>query len=213
MPLVSDLRTGSMAGGGAELALMNAASAQMAHFYDLPIYNTCALTDSKLPDAQAGFEKGFSTAVTALAGAQYNHHSAGMLESLLAVAYEQYVIDDDINGQVMRLVRGIEVSDATLSVEVIHEVCSDGPGHYLGHGQTLELMTSEYYYPHTADRETRARWEEAGSLDMRERARRKARERLRTHYPAVISDELDKRIRDEFNILLPREVMMAGGYH
>jgi trimethylamine--corrinoid protein Co-methyltransferase len=212
MPLVSDLRTGSMAGGGAELALMNAASAQMAHFYDLPIYNTCALTDSKVPDAQAGFEKGFSTAVTALAGAHYNHHSAGMLESLLAVAYEQYVIDDDLNGQVMRLVRGLDVSDLSLSVDVIHEVCTDGPGHYLGHAQTLELMTSEYYYPHTADRETRSRWEEGGSLDIRERARRKARERLETHFPAFISDDTDRRIRDEFNILLPREIMRPGGY-
>ena len=58
MPLVSDLRTGNMVGGCAELALMNAAAAQMCHFYGLPIYNSCGLTESKLPDAQAGFEKG-----------------------------------------------------------------------------------------------------------------------------------------------------------
>ncbi len=209
MPLVADLRTGATAGGGAELALMNAASAQMSQFYGLPIYNTCALTDSKLPDAQAGFEKGFSTAVTALAGAQYNHHSAGMLESMLSVAYEQYVIDDDINGQVMRLVKGLEVTDESLSVDVIHDVCNDGPGHYLGHEQTLRIMTSEYSYPHTADRATRANWEEAGSLDMRERARRQAREILRTSYPAVIPEAVDEQLRREFNILLPRDVMRA----
>jgi trimethylamine--corrinoid protein Co-methyltransferase len=212
MPLVSDLRTGAMAGGGAELALMNAASAQMAQFYDLPIYNTCALTDSKLPDAQAGFEKGLSTAVTALAGAQYNHHAAGMLESMLAVAYEQYVIDDDINGQVMRLVRGLDVTEESLSVDVIAEVCGDGPGHYLGHPQTLQLMNREYAYPHTADRDTRANWEAAGALDMRERARRQARERLQTHFPPIFSDDLDRRLRAEFNILLPRAVMLPGGY-
>jgi trimethylamine---corrinoid protein Co-methyltransferase len=212
MPLVSDLRTGSMSGGGAELALMNAASAQMSQFYDLPIYNTCALTDSKLPDAQAGFEKGLSTAVTALAGAQYNHHAAGMLESMLAVAYEQYVIDDDINGQVMRLVRGLEITDETLSVDVIHEVCTDGPGHYLGHPQTLQLMNTEYLYPHTADRATRANWEAAGALDMRERARIQARAVLTTAFPQIVSEETDQRLRSEFKILLPREVMAAGGY-
>ena len=72
MPLVTDLRTGGMIGGCAELALMNAAAAQMAHFYGLPIYNSCGITESKVPDAQAGFEKGLTTAVTALAGAQYN---------------------------------------------------------------------------------------------------------------------------------------------
>ena len=212
MPLVTDLRTGSMIGGCAELALMNAAAAQMAHFYGLPIYNSCGITESKLPDVQAGFEKGLTTAATALAGAQYNHHSAGMLESLLTVAYENYIIDDDLNGLVMRLVRGIEVTDDTLSVDVIHETCTDGPGHYLGHEQTIRLMNSEYYYPHTADRATRAAWQEAGGLDMRERARRRAVELLRTSFPTVIAPEVDAAVRAEFNILLPRHVMAAGGY-
>jgi trimethylamine---corrinoid protein Co-methyltransferase len=212
MPLVSDLRTGGMIGGTAELALMNAASAQMSHFYGLPVYSSSALTDSKLPDVQAGFEKGLTTAVVALAGAQYNHHSAGMLESMLAVAYEQYVIDDDINGQAMRLVRGLEVTEASLSLEVIHEVCHGGEGHYLGHRQTLELMDSEFHYPHTVDRGTRADWERAGALDMRQRARRHARHVLESHFPEVIPAEVDARVRESLNILLPREVMAPGGY-
>lgn len=217
MPLVSDLRTGNMTGGGAELALMNAASAQMAQFYGLPVYTSSALTDSKLPDIQAGYEKGLTTAVVALAGAQYNHHSAGMLESMLTVAYEQYVIDDDINGQVMRLLKGLEVTDESLSLDVIHEVCygseeSPAVGHYLGHPQTLSLMEREYLYPHTADRATRRDWEAAGGLDMRERARRHARQVLSTFYPTVIPDELDHRIRNEFNILLPRELMQPGSF-
>ncbi len=211
MPLLADLRTGNMIGGSAELALMNAASAQMTQFYGLPVYNSCGITESKVPDVQAGFEKGLTTAVTALAGAQYNHHSAGMLESLLTVAYEQYIIDDDINGQVMRLVRGLEVTEETLSVDVIDEVCR-GDGHYLGNAQTIDLMTSEYYYPHTADRLTRSDWETAGSADMRIVALQKAQELLRGHFPKIISSEIDKQIRSNFNILLPAEVMVSGGY-
>jgi trimethylamine---corrinoid protein Co-methyltransferase len=210
MPLVTDLRTGSMIGGCAELALMNAASAQMCHFYGLPIYNTCGLTESKVPDVQAGFEKGLTTAVTALSGAQYNHHAAGMLESMLTVAYENYLIDDDILGQVMRLVRGLEVTEANLSLDAIHDVCYDGPGHYLGHEQTLALMESEFYYPHTADRATRHDWEAAGAPDMRQRARHQARELLQTSYPAVIAADVDRQLRQEFNILLPRAIMRPG---
>jgi trimethylamine--corrinoid protein Co-methyltransferase len=209
MPLVTDLRTGAMIGGCAELALMNAAAAQMSHFYGLPLYNSCGITESKVPDVQAGFEKGLTTAVTALAGAQYNHHAAGMLESLLSVAYENYVIDDDIGGQVMRLVRGLEVTEETLSLDVIHNICTEGPGHYLGHEQTIALMNSEYHFPHTADRATRQSWEEAGSLDMREKAKRKAREILKTSYPEIVSPETDARIRERFRILLPRDVMHA----
>jgi trimethylamine--corrinoid protein Co-methyltransferase len=211
MPLLADLRTGNMIGGSAELALMNAASAQMTQFYGLPVYNSCGITESKVPDVQAGFEKGLTTAVTALAGAQFNHHSAGMLESLLTVAYEQYIIDDDINGQVMRLVRGLEVTDESLSVDVIDAVCR-GEGHYLGNAQTIGLMTSEYYYPHTADRVTRSDWEAAGALDMRAVAQRKAQETLRTSFPTILSKEVDDRLRSEFNILLPVEVMQPGGF-
>lgn len=211
MPLVTDLRTGAMIGGCAELALMNAAAAQMSHFYGLPLYNSCGITESKVPDIQAGFEKGLTTAVTALAGAQYNHHAAGMLESLLCVAYENYVIDDDIGGQVMRLVRGLEVTEETLSLDVIHNICTEGPGHYLGHEQTIALMNSEYHYPHTADRTTRQSWEEAGGLDMREKAKRKAREILKTNFQEIVSAETDAHIRERFKILLPREVMKVDG--
>jgi trimethylamine--corrinoid protein Co-methyltransferase len=211
MPLVSDLRTGGMIGGTAELALMNAASAQMTHFYGVPVYSSSALTDSKIPDIQAGFEKGLTTAVVALAGAQYNHHSAGMLESMLAVAYEQYIIDDDINGQAMRLVRGLEVTEESLSLDVIHDVCN-GEGHYLGHPQTLELMNSEFHYPHTVDRGTRADWEETGSLDMRERARWQARITLKSYFPEIIPAAVDAQLRERFNILLPQEIMRPGGY-
>jgi trimethylamine--corrinoid protein Co-methyltransferase len=206
VPSVADLRTGSFTGGSAEFALMNAAAAQLAHAYGLPVYNSSALSDSKVPDIQAGYEKGLSTVTAALAGANFIHHSAGFLESLLAVAYEQYVIDDDINGAVMRMVRGIEVTDDTLAVGVIDEVCR-GEGHFLGHPQTLALMNTEYYYPHTADRSSRAQWEEAGALDMRERARRRARELLDTHWPSHLPSDVDDRIRAEFDIRLPRERM------
>jgi trimethylamine--corrinoid protein Co-methyltransferase len=206
VPSVADLRTGSFTGGSPEFALMNAAAAQLAHHLGPPVYNSSGLSDSKVPDIQAGYEKGLSSVTAALAGANYIHHSAGFLESMLAVAYEQYVIDDEINGAVMRMVRGIEVTDDTLAVDVIHEVCT-GEGHFLGHAQTLSLMNAEYLYPHTADRRTRGDWEEAGALDMRERARRRARELLASQWPTHLAPDVDKQIRAEFDIRLPPEQM------
>jgi trimethylamine--corrinoid protein Co-methyltransferase len=154
---------------------------------------------------QAGYEKGITGAAAALAGANYIHHSAGLLESLLTIAYEQYVIDDDINGAIMRLVRGIEVTDETLSVDVIEEVCL-GEGHYLGTQQSLKLMTTEYFYPHSSDRQSRENWEADGGLDMRERARRKARQILQSHRPIPITAEVDASIRERFEIVLPVEL-------
>jgi trimethylamine--corrinoid protein Co-methyltransferase len=208
VPSLADLRTGNYIGGAAEFALMNAAATQLAHFYGLPIYNSSGLTDSKLSDIQAGYEKGLSSASAALAGTNFIHHSAGFLENMLCVSYEQYVIDDDINGSVMRMARGIEVNDDTLSVDVIDEVCR-GDGHYLGTQQSLDLMRSEYYYPHTADRKARHEWEAAGALDMRERARLRAREILATHPPPGLDPAVDRAIRERFEILVAPEP--AGG--
>jgi trimethylamine--corrinoid protein Co-methyltransferase len=208
VPSLADLRTGNYISGASEFALMNAAATQLAHFYGLPIYNSSGLTDSKIPDIQAGYEKGLSSATAALAGTNFIHHSAGFVENMLCVAYEQYVIDDDINGSVMRMARGIEVNDETLSVDLIDEVCR-GEGHYLGTQQSLDLMRTEYYYPHTADRKGRHAWEADGALDMRERARRRAREILATHAAPGLDPAVDRAIRERFEIQLAPE--LAGG--
>lgn len=206
VPSVSDLRTGNFVGGAPEFALMHAAVAQLGQFYEVPVYNSSGLTDSKVPDVQAGYEKGITGLAAGLAGANYIHHSAGFLESMLTVAYEQYIIDDDINGSIMRMVRGIEVTDETLSLDVIEEVCRGGAGHYLGTQQSLSMMNTEYYYPHTGDRRRRDDWQEDGGLDMWERARREAREILATHEPERLPPEIDAAIRDRFEILLPPEL-------
>ncbi len=201
VPSVSDLRTGNYIGGAPEFAMMHAAVAQLGQYVNLPVYNSSGLTESKLPDIQAGYEKGMTSLAAALAGSNYIHHSAGFLESMLTVAYEQYVIDDDINGSIMRMVRGIEVTDEMLSIDVIEQVCR-GEGHYLGTAQSLALMHSEYYYPHTGDRQRRADWEANGGLDMRERARQKTRQILKMHHPQTIPPEVDAAIRERFTILL-----------
>jgi trimethylamine--corrinoid protein Co-methyltransferase len=206
VPAVSDLRTGNFVSGAPEFALMQAAVAQLGRFYDLPVYNSAGLTDSKIPDIQAGYEKGISNVAAVLAGANYIHHAAGILESTLAVAYEQFVIDDDVNGSVMRMVRGIEVNDETLSVDLIDRVSRGGEGHFLGEQQTLEMMTTEYYYPHVGDRQARDKWRAGGKLTTAAHARRKAKQILETHQPQPIPPQIDSAIRERFKICLPREL-------
>ena len=206
VPAQADLRTGSYSGGSAEASIMNAACAQIAHHLGLPLYNSAGIADAKTADCQAGIEKAVTNMAAALAGANYIHHSAGFLESMLTVAYEQYVIDNDVNGQVMRMVRGIEVSEETLSIDVIDKVCK-GEGHFLGHAQTMALMNTEYLYPLLIDRASRADWEAQGSLDMRQAARERARRILDEHWPRPIEPATDTELRRRFNILLPEEEM------
>ena len=132
-----------------------------------------------------------------------------MQASILGTSLDSYVIDNDLLGAVMRTVRGIEVDDATLSLEVIREVTA-GPGHFLGHEQTLAGMQRDYYYPDISDRSSIGDWEEQGATDARDRAKAKVRETLAGHYPDHIDAATDARIRERFDILLPRESMRPG---
>src|SRR3546814_17526129 len=104
------------------------------------------LSDSKLPDAQAGAEKGITGLAAALAGSNYIHHSAGFLESLLTVAYEQYVIDNDVHGSILRMLKGIEVTEESLSLDLIDDVCT-GPGPFLSHPTPPPLLHNDTRLP------------------------------------------------------------------
>ncbi|MCP4470057.1 MAG: methyltransferase [Gammaproteobacteria bacterium] len=207
-PFVSDLRTGAMSGGSGEQSLLAAASAQMAGFYDLPSSMPAGMTDSKLPDAQAGWEKGYSVTLAAHAGASMIHESAGMLGSLMGASLESYVLDNEMLGAILRTVGGIEVSEDTLNYEVIRDVVL-GEGHYLGHAQTLARMKTEYLYPEIADRRSLNEWEQGGG-DLRDAARDRVRKILSEHYPSHIAADVDAWIRKNYNIVLPAERMRPG---
>ena len=205
LPFVSDLRTGSMSGGSAEQGLLMAACAQMAQFYDIPCAVSAGMTDSKLPDFQAGYEKGITELLSALAGANLIYEAAGMYGSLLACSLESFVLDNDLIGGVLRATRGIEVSEETLSFETIRQVSVEGPGHFLGHAQTLDRMQSDYFYPLMGNRETPEEWRESGAVELLERAREQTREMLAAPHPTHISDAVDRRIRETLPIRLSIE--------
>jgi trimethylamine--corrinoid protein Co-methyltransferase len=204
---VSDLRTGAMSGGSPEQALLSAAAAQVTQFYDLPCGTPSGMTDSKLPDVQAGYEKAYNHALVGNAGANLVYESAGMMASLLGFSLEQLVIDNDIIGATQRTIRGIDVSDEALSLETIRETCLSGPNHFLGSTQTLGLMQREYVYPAVGDRTSPKEWTEQGRSTILQRARRKLSRILDGHHPHHIPKAVDEEIRRRFPVRLPREAM------
>jgi len=206
-PFVSDLRTGAMSGGSGEQAVLMAACGQMGRFYGLPTGIAAGMADAKLPDAQSGYEKAYTNTLAAHSGTNLVYESAGMHASLLGVCYESMVIDNDMLGAINRTVRGIEINDDTLSVEAMRDVCVDGPNHYLGHDQTLALMQKEYIYPEIGDRTSPKEWVEQDKPVLNVTARQKVDDILNTHFPDHINKDLDKRIRERFNIKLDADAM------
>ncbi len=204
---VSDLRTGAMSGGSPEQALLSAAAGQMGRFYDLTLGTASGITDSKLPDAQAGAEKAYNHAVVGNSGANLIYESAGMHASLLGFCLESLIIDNDIIGAVQRTIRSIEVTEDSISLETIRQTCLEGPGHYLGSDQTLQLMQRDYVYPEVGDRMSPKEWVEKGRPTMLDRAIRRKNEVLANHFPSHVSSAIDDAIRARFPVGLPRDLM------
>jgi trimethylamine--corrinoid protein Co-methyltransferase len=199
-PFVSDLRTGAMSGGSAEQALLSAGCAQMHKFYGIPGGAAGGMSDSKVPDMQAGWEQGIINALSGLSGLNMIYESVGMYASLMGFSPEGMVLGNDLIGQAQRCVRGIDVTEDALSLDVMKAVCLDGgPGHYLGSDQTLALMQTEYLYPDIGNRLTPKDWVEAGKPDLIEAARLKM-DAILSAAPCQVPPDVDRAIRDRFPI-------------
>ncbi|MDG0985963.1 MAG: trimethylamine methyltransferase family protein [Paracoccaceae bacterium] len=200
-PFVSDLRTGAMSGGSGEQALLTAGCAQMHRFYDLPGGAAAGIADAKVPDMQAGWEQAMSNVMAGLTGLNMVYEAAGMHASLLGFCLESLIIGDDLLGQAMRCVRGIEVTEDSVSLEVIKRTCLEGPGHFLGSDQTLSLMQTEYIYPSLADRSSPKEWVELGKPNLVQKAIKK-KENILNNATKKIDPTIDKKLRSAFNIHL-----------
>jgi len=88
-----------------------------------------------------------------------------MQAGLMGVAFESYVIDNDILGAVLRSLGPVPVDDDTLSPALIGAVAG-GEVHFLGQPQTLARMQSDFLYPQIADRRSAAEWEAGGAHDI-----------------------------------------------
>jgi trimethylamine---corrinoid protein Co-methyltransferase len=199
-PFVSDLRSGAMSGGSGEQALLTAGCAQMHRFYGLPGGAAAGIADSKLPDMQAGWEQAISNTMAGLSGLNMVYEAVGMHASLLGFCLESLVLGDDLLGQVLRCVRGIDVTEDSVSLDAMREVCLEGPGHYLGHPQTLSVMQTEYVYPAVADRTSPKEWAEIGKPDLVQKAIERKNRILSQSTGPLFDPATDAAIRAAFNI-------------
>ena len=165
---ITNLKTMDHLGGPIERAMINAAVAQMAQHFGIPMYSTGGTTDSKEVDVQAAYESAMSSLLVAMSGANYIHDIAGLMESDLTVSYEKLAVDNEILGMAQRVLRGIEVDDGTLCTELMIE---KGPGtNYMMKEHTVRHMRSEFFVPRLANRDKRGSMSPGDDVLARARA-------------------------------------------
>ena len=150
---ITNLQTMDHVGGAIERAMINAAVSQLAQHFELPLYSTAGTTDAKQVNSQSAYESAMSSLLVAMSGANYIHDIAGLMEFDLTVSYEKLVVDNEILGMCQRVLRGIEVNDETLAMDLMIE---KGPGKdYLGEHHTVQHMRREFFMPKLANRDKR----------------------------------------------------------
>lgn len=194
---IMDMKVGRIAIGAIEMGLINVASAQIAHFYDIPCRGTASATDSKQLDIQAGYEKSMSLTMAVLGGVNKIFYP-GTMEGALTVSKESLVIDDEIIGQLYRVLDGVDVNKTSLALDVIHKV---GPGgHYLGQRHTMQFLKQEQFIPTLADRQTREMWNQTGSKGVVEKAHERMQQILAEHrvdpLDTAVEAELERIVKE-----------------
>ena len=205
LPTVADMRTGAYASGGIECGMLHMAFAQMARFYNVPCGGYIGLGNSKINDAQSGYETGMSTTAGVLAGADMLN-MAGLLDALKVFDFAKAVIDDEIAQMLKRLKRGISFSEEELGLQVIAQIKPGGS--FMMSRHTARRMKSEALLPRLADREAREVWEKKGSLDTHAHAMQRVNEILAHASSDLIPISVDMRIHAQFKDLVSGKLEM-----
>lgn len=168
-----DMATTQLIFCGPEQAVLGVALTQLGKSYGLPVYINVGLTDSKRPDAQAGMEIAATLSFGAAAGADIFGHM-GICGVDQAASLDVLVLQNEIIRYTESIMRGIDISDETLGLDVIDEV---GPGgSFIDQTHTAEHFRQELWFPRLLDRQFYQTWLEAGAKSLEERCKEKRQE-------------------------------------
>ncbi|KKM17662.1 hypothetical protein LCGC14_1673500 [marine sediment metagenome] len=168
-PAVFDMKHGTTPMGAIETMMINLGDVEMGKSLNLPTHAYMSLSDSKIPDSQAGFEAGMGALLAGLAGINMIS-GPGMLDFESTQSIEKLIIDNEIAGMVKRLLRGIEDHGTPFATDILRDY--EKTEELLSHPSTLKHFRKELFLPSPIiDRMTRNAWKALGSKSTRKRAR------------------------------------------
>ncbi|HNS52743.1 MAG TPA: trimethylamine methyltransferase family protein [Anaerolineae bacterium] len=201
--LVMDMRTMVSSYGAPELQLAGAALAEMAHYYGLPRFSSAGASDSKIVDQQAIVEGTISILIQGLSGSNLVH-DVGFLECGLTSSYEMLVAMDEVIAMAKQIIKGVEINDDTLALDVIHKV---GPGgSFVAESHTAKHFRG-VWFPKLLNRQNYDTWAAEGRQTMGDRTRQKVRDLLATHQPQALPAAVVEEIR---GVVQKADARLAG---
>ncbi len=209
LPVFADLRDGAYASGAIEVGMMNSIVCQMGRRYNVPTGGYLGLTNSKISDAQAGYEKGMSPLLGALSGVDFIV-MGGLLDALMSLDFGQLAIDDEIARMIKHIRGGVTFDEVSLGLEDIKRIGTGGI--FADAPMTLKNMTTATFMPELGDRFLRETWEENGSPNIHQRALNKSMAILSSPNRAALDAKTDARIRAHFSGIVAGDSSLPSGW-
>ncbi|MFH1680780.1 MAG: trimethylamine methyltransferase family protein [Candidatus Eisenbacteria bacterium] len=203
-PAPFDVRYETTPMGAVETQMIDCAYNEIGKRFGMPTQAYVSLSDAKHLDAQAGLESAMGAVLAALSGIN-NISGPGMLDFESCQSLEKLVVDNEICGMVLRLVRGIEPKEDFPSRPLFEELLREQ--HLLISSHTRRHLREEHFFPGPViERANRSRWIEEGSRTLLERARAEVDARVSRHEPPPLGED----IRRELVRLMEGEARRAG---
>ncbi|MFP4498023.1 MAG: trimethylamine methyltransferase family protein [Vulcanimicrobiota bacterium] len=167
-PSIFDMKKGTTPMGAIETMMIDVAYAQVGKELNIPTHAYLGLTDSKLIDAQAGFETGMGAVMAALGGINVIS-GGGLMDFESLFSFEKLVIDNEIFGMVKRLARGVEPRETPFARDLYEEF--EKKGHFLSIPHTMKWFRKEFYMNSpVVERAPLGEWQNRGKTTIEERA-------------------------------------------
>jgi len=191
VPEAMDLRTARPPYGGPEMSLFSAALADVCRYLGLPFMGTAGASEAKVLDLQAAIESSIQVLLSGLSGASMVH-DVGFLDCAQIGSLDMLVMNDEIIAMTKRILRGIEISDDTLMLDLIDQI---GPGgEYMSSPETAKRCRIEIWNPKLMDRQPYDNWLAAGGKTMNDRIHARVKKILATHQPPPLPQGASEKI-------------------
>ncbi|OYD14421.1 hypothetical protein CH333_03360 [candidate division WOR-3 bacterium JGI_Cruoil_03_44_89] len=192
-PAIFDVRYETTPMGAVETQMIDCAYNEIGKHFGLPTQAYISLSDSKRLDTQAGLESSMGATLAVLAGVN-NISGPGMLDFENCQSLEKLVVDNEICGMTLRLIKGIEPREDFPALPRFEELLKEK--HLLISEHTLRYLREEQYFPGPViDRANRARWREEGALTLFKRAHREVKRLVKEYEPSRLPGEVKRELK------------------
>lgn len=186
----TDMTTGAFVTASPELNLIDRVALQLAQqIYHLPTRTLAGNTDAKIADIQAGYETFQNYVHLFMGGSHMVNECIGILDGMLAVSYEKYIIDEEMMDRMHIMMTKLPTTEQDYDISVLLNIPHGDS--FLMEESTLAACKDQWK-PTVAYRDSYDQFEKDGQPNILDRAKIICDERIASAPSDLLGNDLNR---------------------